>query len=51
VTAAELIEELNKMPPEAQVWHLWDAAYRTEIKPCMAGTNGACGNGDDGESL
>lgn len=31
MTAAELIAELSKLPPDAKVWHLWDGELRTEI--------------------
>jgi len=49
VTAAELIEELNKMPPEAQVWHLWDGGLRTEINHVWLARNGRVATADDGE--
>jgi hypothetical protein len=28
----ELIERLKLMPPNADVWHLWDGEVRTEIE-------------------
>lgn len=32
MTAKQLIEELQKMPPDAEVWHVWDGVPRTVIE-------------------
>lgn len=32
MTVAELIKTLERMPPDAEVWHLWDGRPRTTIE-------------------
>lgn len=32
MTAKQLIEELQKMPPDAEVWHVWDGQPRSTIE-------------------
>lgn len=36
----QLIAELNKMPPDAEVSHLWDGALRTSIEVVYLAKNG-----------
>ena len=49
MTAAELIEELKKMPPEAQVWHLWDGGLHTEINHVWLARSGCVATADDAQ--
>lgn len=30
--ASDVIKELQKMPPDAEVWHIWDGVARTKIE-------------------
>lgn len=46
MTVAELIEQLKRMPPDANVWHLWDGALRTEINYVWLARNGVVGTAD-----
>jgi len=36
----QLIDELGKMPPDAEVTHLWDGAARTTIEHVWLSNNG-----------
>lgn len=47
MTVAKLIRQLEKMPPDARVWHLWDGALRTEINHVWLTRVGTVGTGDD----
>lgn len=40
MTARELIEELKKMPPNAEVSHIWDGAARTTIEHVWLANSG-----------
>jgi len=43
---SELIEQLQKLPPDAEVWHLWDGTLRTEINYVWLARNGQVGTAD-----
>lgn len=45
----QLIEELKKMPQDADVFHLWDGAPRTEINVIYLARNGMVVTADNGE--
>jgi hypothetical protein len=49
VTAEELITLLAEMPPNAQVFHLWDGELRTEIQHVWLTRDGRIGTSDDRE--
>lgn len=36
----DLIKELEKMPQDASVWHIWDGEPRTEIEMVYKAKNG-----------
>lgn len=46
---SELIEALKGMPSEAEVWHVWDGAARTEIECVWLDRSGKICTSDDGE--
>ena len=46
---SQLIEHLKKMPADADVWHLWDGALRTEINHVWLTREGDVGTGDHSE--
>lgn len=46
---SELICALQNMPHDADVWHLWDSAARTEIKHVWLAKSGKVITSDDGE--
>lgn len=43
---SKLIECLQKMPPDAEVWHLWDGELRTEIQHVWLSRDGVVGTAD-----
>ena len=43
---SQLITELHKMPPDAEVLHLWDGALRTYIEFVWLTRTGVVGTGD-----
>lgn len=43
----DLIDALREMPPDAEVWHLWDGALRTEINHVWLARNGKVATADD----
>lgn len=45
---AELIAELQKMPQDANVWHLWDGDPRTQIAHVWLSRAGAVVTADSG---
>lgn len=45
MTASQLITELQKMPPDAEVWHLWDGCLRTPIDSVWLSKSGLIGTG------
>jgi len=45
----ELIEQLKLMPKDADVWHLWDGALRTEIEYVYLSKSGLVGTSDRSE--
>ena len=49
MTVADLIKALEKMPPTAEVWHVWDGALRTQINHVWLARSGAVATADDGE--
>lgn len=49
VTVSELITRLEKMPPDAKVWHLWDGRLRTEIEHIWLTRTGIVGTADVGQ--
>jgi hypothetical protein len=44
---SELIERLQKMPADAEVFHLWDGALRTAIQHVWLTRAGTVGTGDN----
>lgn len=49
MTAAQLIAELQKMPQDAEVWHLWDGCLRSPIDAVWLSRGGVIGTGAFGE--
>lgn len=49
MTVAALIEQLEKMPPDAEVMHLWDGAARTGIKHVWLSRAGRVVTADEDE--
>lgn len=46
---AELIEKLREMPPDANVWHVWDGAARTQIEYVWLSRGGEVITADEDE--
>jgi len=46
MTVSELIKILQKMPPDAQVLHLWDGELRTAIEHVWLTRDGQVGTAD-----
>jgi hypothetical protein len=49
MTAKQLIEELQKMPPDAEVWHVWDGQPRSTIEYVWLDNEGDIITADEGE--
>ena len=46
--ASELIAALQEMPPDAEVWHLWDGEARTQIRHVWLSLGGRVITADSG---
>lgn len=45
----ELIQHLKQMPPNAEVWHLWDGELRTKIEYVWLARGGQVATADHGQ--
>lgn len=46
MTVAELIAQLQQLPQDAKVWHLWDGELRTEVNYVWLARDGSVGTAD-----
>jgi hypothetical protein len=51
MTAAELMQLLETMPPDARVWHVWDGEARTEVEHVWLARDGTVVTADNNQVL